>query len=96
MTDKDVLWRLGHILHEIDIVFAAAGHLSDDELSCQLALMRTGERCVEIISEATRHIPQDLRDTEPEIAWRKIVNIGNLLRHEIGRASCRERVLMPV
>jgi uncharacterized protein with HEPN domain len=43
------------------------------------------ERCIEIISEATRHVPVELRDMEPEIAWRKIIHIGNLLRHEYYR-----------
>jgi uncharacterized protein with HEPN domain len=40
------------------------------------------ERCVEIISEACRHIPDDLTGKHPQIQWRSIKSIGNLLRHE--------------
>jgi uncharacterized protein with HEPN domain len=39
------------------------------------------ERGPEIISEASRHIPEDLKDKAPEIPWRQIAGIGNVLRH---------------
>ena len=39
------------------------------------------ERFVEIISEASRHIPDDTRGRYPDIPWIKIRNIGNILRH---------------
>jgi uncharacterized protein with HEPN domain len=40
-----------------------------------------GERCVEIISEASRRISEDLRRTEPTVPWPKVAGIGNILRH---------------
>ena len=40
------------------------------------------ERGIEIISEATRRLPDDLKATRPEIPWRNIAGIGNVLRHE--------------
>jgi uncharacterized protein with HEPN domain len=42
---------------------------------------RAVERCVEIVSEATRHIPDHFKSRYPEIAWRQIAGIGNVLRH---------------
>lgn len=39
------------------------------------------ERNVEIISEASRHIPEDLKALRPDIPWRQIADIGNVLRH---------------
>ena len=39
------------------------------------------ERNIEIISEASRHIPEDLRAQHPDIPWRKVRDIGNVLRH---------------
>ncbi len=39
-------------------------------------------RCLEIVSEATRHLPQDLRDRHPDLPWRAIAGIGNVYRHE--------------
>jgi uncharacterized protein with HEPN domain len=39
------------------------------------------ERGVEIISEASRHLTDDLKARNPEIPWHKIAGIGNVLRH---------------
>jgi uncharacterized protein with HEPN domain len=45
-------------------------------------MQRAVERGLEIISEASRHVPPDLQAPETEIPWRQIAAIGNLLRHE--------------
>jgi uncharacterized protein with HEPN domain len=50
-------------------------------------MQRAVERGLEIISEASRHIPADLRSLTPDIPWRQIAAIGNLLRHEYQRAD---------
>jgi uncharacterized protein with HEPN domain len=39
------------------------------------------ERGVEIISEASRHLTDDLKARNPEVPWQKIAGIGNVLRH---------------
>lgn len=43
---------------------------------------RAVERCIEIISEASRRVPPHLKDHHPEIPWPKIAGIGNVLRHD--------------
>jgi uncharacterized protein with HEPN domain len=40
------------------------------------------QRAIEIISEASRRLPDELKATRPEIEWRSIASIGNFLRHE--------------
>ncbi len=45
------------------------------------------QRAIEIISEATRRIPDDLKATRPEIRWSSIAGIGNVLRHEYHTVS---------
>ena len=40
------------------------------------------ERCVEIISEASRRLPDDLKAEHSDIPWRAIAGIGNVLRHD--------------
>jgi uncharacterized protein with HEPN domain len=52
-------------------------------------IRRAVERGIEIISEASRHIPEDLKERHPHIYWREIAAIGNLLRHEYGRIDDR-------
>ena len=39
------------------------------------------ERGIEIISEASRRLPDDLKARNPEIPWQKVAGIGNVLRH---------------
>jgi uncharacterized protein with HEPN domain len=47
------------------------------------------EAGVEIISEASRHLPEELKLRYPHVYWREIAGIGNLLRHEYGRTGDR-------
>jgi uncharacterized protein with HEPN domain len=47
-----------------------------------LMLRDAVERCLERISEASRRLPQEVKATEPHIPWRKVADIGNVLRHE--------------
>ena len=39
-------------------------------------------RALEIISEASRRLPEDLRDRHPESPWRSIRDVGNFYRHQ--------------
>jgi len=48
---------------------------------------RMVERCVEIISEASRHLSDGLKARHPMIPWRKVAGIGNVLRHEYERVA---------
>lgn len=40
------------------------------------------QRGIEIISEATRHLPDELIAHEPDIPWKQVRGIGNVLSHE--------------
>ncbi len=39
-------------------------------------------RALEIISEACRRLPDDLRDRHPQLPWRSIRDVGNFYRHQ--------------
>lgn len=52
-----------------------------------LFVQRGVERSLEIISEAVRHLPDDLLALRPDIAWADIRGIGNLIRHEYWRVD---------
>jgi uncharacterized protein with HEPN domain len=45
------------------------------------------ERGVEIISEASRHLPDSVKVRHPGIPWPKVAGIGNVLRHEYQRIA---------
>jgi uncharacterized protein with HEPN domain len=45
------------------------------------------QRAIEIISEATRRIPDEVKAIRPEVRWSSIAGIGNVLRHEYHTVS---------
>lgn len=47
------------------------------------------ERCVEIISEAARRLPDAIQESQADIPWEDIKSIGNILRHGYDRIDDR-------
>ncbi len=39
-------------------------------------------RCLEIISEASRRVPQEIKARRPDIPWAEMAAAGNIYRHE--------------
>jgi uncharacterized protein with HEPN domain len=48
-------------------------------------LRRISERAIQIVSEAARALPEELRARHPKVPWADIIAIGNPLRHEYHR-----------
>ena len=81
MPFADPRTRLEHIVDTIrEVEGFAAGKTFQDYLG-QGWLRLATQRGIEIISEASRHIPDQLKAKHPEIPWRDIAAIGNILRH---------------
>jgi uncharacterized protein with HEPN domain len=74
--------RIADILEAIDQIDELVSPHGDPTgcLSDRLTL-RALERLIEIISEASRHLPSDLKGRHPSIEWRRVGDIGNWLRH---------------
>lgn len=45
------------------------------------------ERGLEIVSEASRHLSDGFKGRHPDIPWRKVAGIGNVLRHDYGSVA---------
>ncbi|MBF0566368.1 MAG: DUF86 domain-containing protein [Nitrospirae bacterium] len=45
------------------------------------------ERGIEIISEASRHLPDELKARHPDVPWQKVAGIGNVLHHDYERVA---------
>jgi uncharacterized protein with HEPN domain len=80
MRDR-ILSRLDDILDAIDQIELILKGRTFDDILADRATRAAFERFIEIISEASRHIPNDLKQSSPETPWRRIADIGNHLRH---------------
>lgn len=81
--------RLRHILDAIARIQTYVADRSLDDYLADDMRRHAVERCLEIISEASRHIPQRHKDRFPEIRWRGVADFGNVLRHEYPRVVDR-------
>jgi uncharacterized protein with HEPN domain len=51
------------------------------------AMKRAVEHALLIMAEAAKHLPQEMKDSQPDVPWQKIHGLGNLLRHEYRRIN---------
>ena len=78
---------LHDILEAITGVRAAVGEMTLEEYCASWTTRRATERAIEIIFEASRHLPQSLHASKPDVPWREIASIGNVLRHAYHRVD---------
>jgi uncharacterized protein with HEPN domain len=69
---------LAEIIAALDGISAATAGKTLDDFRDDWLLRHGVERGIEIMSEATRHIPDDLLALAPEIPWKQIRGIGNV------------------
>lgn len=80
MVDR-ISRRLRDILDALDQIDLLLGGRSYADLEDDRVARAAYERFLEIVSEASKHIPDDMKATAPHIPWRSIRDIGNRLRH---------------
>jgi uncharacterized protein with HEPN domain len=61
--------RVRHILEAINDIEAALVGIGSDQLAANRMLRAGIERKLEVISEASRHIPEEVKASEPDIPW---------------------------
>jgi len=81
--------RLIHILSAIDGIEAMLARKTIDDFTSDLMLRLAVERALEIVCEASRHIPSQIKTGETSIDWQRIVNFGNVMRHAHHRVDSR-------
>ncbi|AMJ62122.1 HepT-like ribonuclease domain-containing protein [Bosea sp. PAMC 26642] len=86
--------RLRHIIESIDGIIDATTGVSGREIAESFVLMRALERAIQIISEAAKELPAEMRALEPSVPWTDVIGIGNVLRHEYHRV--REETLLAI
>lgn len=70
------------IRENIELAYQFVGSL-DFEAFCENRLVCYGvTRCLEIISEASRRLPDEIKARHPDIPWKEMAGAGNVYRHD--------------
>ncbi len=85
MAMRSIAARLDDILDNITYARLAIGNRTWGQYAEDPVIKLAVERALEIISEASRHIPEEDKARYPEVPWQRIRAIGNVLRHEYDR-----------
>lgn len=70
---------LAEILAAIEGIERATRGKTVEDFQRDWLLKHGVQRGIEIISEASRHIPEGMRNTHPDIPWKRIAGIGSVL-----------------
>jgi uncharacterized protein with HEPN domain len=81
MAAASVSDRLMHIRRSVAAIEGYWAGKTFADYEANEPLRAATERHLLIISEAVRHLPQIDKDNHPQIPWRNIAGIGNILRH---------------
>ena len=89
MTRRTV-FRLRDIQEAIKRIRSLLKGMHFDDLYADPDVRAAFERYLEVASEASRHIPEDLKTQYgPDIPWRKVADLGNVLRHTYHKSDVR-------
>ena len=73
---------LRDILFHIDLATEFVAGFDRDTFRKDLRTLYAVTRCLEIISEASRRLPDDLKARHPAISWKQMAGAGNVYRHD--------------
>jgi uncharacterized protein with HEPN domain len=81
MPHKDDLFYLLHIKEAVNDIFKFTNGVSFDDFSENEMMTSAVIRKLEIIGEASGKISKKLREDNPDIPWRIIIDMRNVLIH---------------
>ena len=73
---------LRDMAYHIDLALNFSADLDFQAFSADLRTVYAVTRCLEIISEASRRLPGEMKARHPLIAWKEMAGAGNVYRHE--------------
>jgi uncharacterized protein with HEPN domain len=82
-----VVDRIGHIATALGRIREITAGQTRESFKEDFLVGIGVERLLEIISEASRHIPPEMKAQEPGINWRRLADLGNWLRHAYHRTD---------
>jgi uncharacterized protein with HEPN domain len=82
MPSKPVDTALRDILHHIELAANFSAGFDRASFKHDVKTVYAVTRCLEIISEASRRLPDDVKARHPAIGWKQMAGAGNVYRHD--------------
>ena len=82
MLSKRAADALADIVRNIDWARAFTTNMGYDAFCADVRTVYAVTRCFEIISEASRRLPEGLKSRHPTVPWVDIAGAGDVYRHD--------------
>lgn len=71
-----------HMLDEIDYILNRISNMDYESFVRDETIKRAFVRSVEVIGEASKKLPEDIKAMQPEVEWRKVSGMRDRLIHD--------------
>jgi uncharacterized protein with HEPN domain len=82
MPSRPADTALRDILHHVNLAVKFSAGFDGVSFKQDTKTVYAVTRCLEIISEASRRLPNDLKTRHPAIGWKQMAGAGNIYRHD--------------
>ena len=82
MPSKSLDTALRDIQHHVDLATNFSAGFDRASFTNDIKTVYAVTRCLEIISEASRRLPDDVKARHPAIGWKQMAGAGNVYRHD--------------
>lgn len=89
MPSKTADTALRDILHHIDLAQQFVAGLDRATFIADTRTVYAVTRCLEIISEVSRRLPDELKARYPAVPWKQMAGAGNVYRHDYEDVAAR-------
>jgi uncharacterized protein with HEPN domain len=79
---RDPRIALGDIIESIDRILAYTSALSEEQFAESELVQDAVLRRLAIIGEAVKRVPEDIREANPDVPWRRIAGTRDILIHD--------------